>query len=313
MSKSGQSLGRALAVDDDRNAAKELVRIISKAVPCQIDLTSDVSEAVRLIRRHEYDLVITDLRMPERDGLALLAEIKAISSRCEVIVITCFSSLPTAISSLKLGAVEYISKNSSRDWLDELIKATRLALRIRPSGRSPGFHRENLIHFFLERTGVAGSSTADLYGHFPPGLALEYAVKLLLESCEGFETTWHRRTTATEEHDLVCLNKAANGFWNRQGSLIMIECKDLTKSKPGANERGRFEEKIRNRQGQSTAGIFVSTSGFAKTFNLSPSKTPVPGGPPPVVITIDRHGLQQWSQAVDRLGWLSERAVDSVF
>ena len=306
-------LGRVLAVDDDQTAASELVRLLGNAVPCRLDVTSDSRGAIRLVNDNEYDLVVTDLKMPGRDGLALLAEIKAIAPRCEVIVITSYSSLSTAIRSMKLGAVDYVSKNSNSDWLDELINAVRHALRMRPSGRAPGFHRENLIHFFLERVGVVENNTESFYGHFPAGLALEYAVKLLIESCDGFETTWHRWRTLSEEHDIVCLNKVKDGFWSRQGSLVMVECKDLSRGRPGANERGRFEEKIRNRQGQSTAGIFVSAQGFARTFTQIPSRTPVPGGTPPVIIMIDKAGLDEWAESYDRLNWLTERAIKSVF
>ena len=307
------SLGKALVVDDDLATAKDLARILLKSVPCAVDVTSQAKEAIGLVSKTEHDLVITDLRMPGRDGLALLAEIKATSPRCEVIVLTSFSSLSTAIDSMRLGAIEYISKNASNDWLDELIKAIRRAFRTRPSRRAPGFHRENLIYFFLQRVGIHGNTDRGLYGQFPTGLALEYATKLLLESCAGFETTWHRWRTTTEEHDIVCLNKAKDGFWSRQGPIVMVETKDLSKSRPGANERSRFEEKIRNRQGQSSVGIFVSPNGFAKTFFQLPSKTPVPGGPPPLVIAIDNEGLKDWSEAEDRLAWLAHRAVDSVF
>lgn len=311
--RTNQSVGKVLAVDDDSAAADELARLIGGAVPCDFSVTSDAREAILLVSKNDYDLVITDLKMPGRDGLALLAEIKAISSRCEVIVLTSFSSLSTAIDSMKLGAVEYISKNSNSGWLDDLIRATRQALLMRPSGRAPGFHRENLIHFFLQRIGGSNYPKESFYGHFPAGLALEYAVKLLLESCQGLETTWHRWRTPSEEHDIVCLNKVNEGFWARQGPIVMVECKDLTRSRPGANERGRFEEKIRNRQGQSTAGIFISTKGFAKTFKHPTSRTPVPGGAPPIVVMIDEIALKDWSQAYDRLLWLTQRAVESVF
>jgi hypothetical protein len=72
--------------------------------------------------------------------------------------------------------------------------------------------------------------------------------------------------TSNEENDIVCLNQSNHPFWDRQGLVILVECKDYGKKKPGDNERGRLERKIRSRQGQSTVGIFVSPSGFAKTF-----------------------------------------------
>ena len=308
----GITLGNAIVLDDDEKEAQHLAGLLGKAVPCNIEASSNAQAAVGRIHEGNCDLLITDLNMPGRDGLAVLAEIKALAPRCEVIVLTAYSSIRSAIDCMKLGAIDYVVKDEGVRWLDQLTQVIRLALGTRPSGRAPGFHRENLIHFFLERVGIKKDSD-EFYGHFPPGLALEYAVKLLVESCDGFETTWHRWRTPSEEHDVVCLNQVRHGFWSRQGPIVLVECKDYGNTRPGANERGRFEEKIRNRQGQATAGIFVSSKGFAKTFQNPLSRTPVPGGPPPIIITIDREGLQAWSKAFDRLSWLTERAVASVF
>ena len=102
-------------------------------------------------------------------------------------------------------------------------------------------------------------------------------------------------------------------FWSRQGLVILVECKDFSKELPGDSERGRLEQKIRNRQGQSTVGIVVSSSGFASTFLKPLSYTPVPGGPPPVIIPIDGESLRAWVESYDRLAWLPERAVAAVF
>lgn len=310
---SGPPLGRLLVLDDDESAARELCYLLSQSVTCHAEPCAKPSAAVRQILENTYDLVVTDLKMPGRDGLAVLAEIKALSPRCEVIVLTAYSSMRSAIASIKLGAVDYIVRDAGPTWFKQLVQASRRTLRIRPSGRAPGFHRENLIHFFLERVGGGEVPGDETYGHFPAGLALEYGVKLLLESCDGFETTWHRRRTASEEHDIVGLNQVKHGFWERQGSIVLVECKDYGNSRPGANERGRFEEKIRNRIGQSTVGIFVSPSGFAKTFTQPALRVPVPGGPPPIIITIDDEALQAWRNAFDRLAWLTERAVASIF
>jgi len=313
MPPSDPSLGRILVLDDDERAAQELCYLLSRSVTCHAEPCAKPSAAVKQILESTYDLVVTDLNMPGRDGLSVLAEIKALSPRCEVIVLTAYSSMRSAIASIKLGAVDYIVRDAGTAWFEQLVQASRMALRIRPSGRAPGFHRENLIHFFLERVGTGKTSADETYGHFPAGLALEYGVKLLLESCDGFETTWHRRRTASEEHDIVGLNQVKHGFWERQGSIVLVECKDYGSSRPGANERGRFEEKIRNRIGQSTLGIFVSPSGFAKTFIHPVLRVPVAGSTPPIIITIDGEGLQAWRNAFDRLSWLTERAVASIF
>jgi CheY-like chemotaxis protein len=307
-------MGRILVIDDQEAVARHIADALSKLVPCVADYTNNPKNAVGGKHGEKFDLVITDLRMPGLDGLAVLAEVKALAPSCEVIVLTLRASLQSAIDAMKLGAVEYIGREEDEDgYLVATANAVRRALLYRPSERAPGFHRENLILFLLERLGSTAKPHRDQFGQLPRGLALEYAVKLMLESCAGFETTWHRFRTKNEENDIVCLNQSNHPFWARQGLVILVECKDYGRKKPGDNERGRLERKIRSRQGQSTVGIFVSPSGFAKTF-LSPKDiTPVPGGPPPVIVPIDEEALWLWVEAHDRLAWLTDRAVASVF
>jgi CheY-like chemotaxis protein len=312
--KSEMSLGKVLVIDDQEVVARYIADNLTESVPCNATYTKNPKDAVGGRHGEKFDLVITDLRMPGLDGLAVLAEVKALAPRCEVIVLTVRASLQSAIDAMKLGAVEYIGREEDEDsYLDNTIAAVRKALLYRPSERAPGFHRENLILFLLERLGKSTVTRKESFGQLPAGLALEYAVKLLLETCSGFETTWHRFRTANEENDIVCLNQSNHPFWDRQGLVILVECKDYGKKKPGDNERGRLERKIRSRQGQSTVGIFVSPSGFAKTFLTPKDITPVPGGPPPVIIPIDEEALWAWVASYDRLAWLTDRAVASVF
>lgn len=310
---SDNSLGNVLVIDDQEVVAKSIANHLAKSVPCLARHTKDPKAAVGDAKGEKYDLVVTDLRMPGRDGLAVLAEIKVLAPHCEVIVLTVRGSMSSAIEAMKLGAIEYIDREKNSDtYLDVATEAVRCALRFRPSARAPGYHRENLILFLLGRIGKPKATRGEVFGQFPPGLALEYTSKLLLESCAGFESTWHSFRTSNEENDLVCLNQSDHPFWRRQGLVILVECKDYGKKKPGDNERGRLERKILRRGGQSTVGIFISKSGFAKTFFTKPT-TPVPGGGLPIIIPVDGEELWSWVEAVDRLGWITERAVTAVF
>lgn len=305
------SLGNVLVLDDEPWLAEHIASLLSQALPGHVVASNDPRAVIRDLAEG-YDLIVTDLRMPGRDGLAVLAEIKALAPHCEVMILTRFARLDTAVEAMRLGAVDFLQRDEGDAWLDTLIRRSRHVLRVRPSHRAPGLHRENLIQFFLERTAFWRDEKAQLQGELEAGRALEYVVKLLLDSCPGFETSWHRRRTATEEHDLICLNQAHHRFWRRQGSIVLVECKDRV-SRPGAPERSRFEEKIRNRKGQATVGIYVSGSGFARTFGEMSSPTPVPGGPLPVVVPVSGEDLLHWQLAKDRLAWLTERAVAAVF
>jgi DNA-binding NtrC family response regulator len=67
-------------------------------------------EGVKVVRAGEVDLVVTDLRMPDLDGLDMMREIRALPSSPDVILITAFGTIDTAIKAMKLGAFDYITK-----------------------------------------------------------------------------------------------------------------------------------------------------------------------------------------------------------
>jgi DNA-binding NtrC family response regulator len=85
-------------------------------------------EGIRKVRENEVDLVISDLRMPDLDGLDLVRELRAMSAPPDVITITAFGTIDTAIKAMKLGAFDYITKPFE---IEQLLIAMERALRDR--------------------------------------------------------------------------------------------------------------------------------------------------------------------------------------
>jgi ActR/RegA family two-component response regulator len=300
----GRSLGRVLVVDDDEGAGSALAIYLAKEVPCEADSTVDTNAPLMAAGKKEHDLYVVDLRMAGRDGLTVLAELKSRFPDCEVIIVTDYAGIDSAKYAMKLGAIDYCDRGTK--GLAEIAASVRDALTRRPSQREPGFHRESLIDFFHRRLGAAKAAGE---GAIHPGVALEYLVKLLLDSCGIFNTHGMRVRSKTEEIDVVFrIHSADHHFWSKQGTLILVECKDFSKSKPGANERSRFETKVNKRQPNCMVGLFVSSGGFAKTFMQSVTT----GTRPPVIVPIDGADLRQWMSAADRLEWLTKHAIDEV-
>ena len=98
-----------LLVDDDEVTRKNLTRIFRRE---GIHVSSAASGYTALKRLSEtaYDLVISDLVMADMDGLELLSHIKTRFPDIEVILITGYASIPTAISAVKKGAYHYLEK-----------------------------------------------------------------------------------------------------------------------------------------------------------------------------------------------------------
>jgi Response regulator containing CheY-like receiver, AAA-type ATPase, and DNA-binding domains len=94
------SQGRILIVEDDEVARKNLSRLLNRDGHKTITASTG-SEAINLVGRHSFDLVITDLVLEDLNGLEVLTEVKKRFKDIEVIVITGYGSITTAIEATK--------------------------------------------------------------------------------------------------------------------------------------------------------------------------------------------------------------------
>jgi signal transduction histidine kinase len=115
---------RILLVDDERNVLTTFKAILVQE-GYDVDSSSDGSSAMQRVRQHSYDLVLTDLKMPGDDGLAVLGEVKKCSPDTVTVMMTGYGSVDSAIEALKLGAYEYLLKPVD---VSELKAAVRRAL-----------------------------------------------------------------------------------------------------------------------------------------------------------------------------------------
>jgi DNA-binding NtrC family response regulator len=128
-----------LVVDDDPGV-RESFRLILEE---QYDLLEapDGATTLALIQRHQVDLVLLDIRLPEMDGIEVLERIKAIDAAIEVILVTAVKTVRTAVAAMKLGAFDYLTKPFEEDELQSLV---RRALERRSLEREIAFLRSEL-------------------------------------------------------------------------------------------------------------------------------------------------------------------------
>ena len=89
-----------------------------------MDTVTSGDEALKLLNENTYDIVYTDLKMPEMDGLQLLKAIKEIDEKVMVLIITAYGTIETAVEAMKYGAYDYITKPFQKH---EIKKVTRKA------------------------------------------------------------------------------------------------------------------------------------------------------------------------------------------
>jgi len=100
---------RVLVVDDERSM-RELLAIMLRQAGHDVTVADGGEAAIKALKSDTFDLVITDLRMREVDGLAVLRAAKEQSPQTVVLVITAFASTETAVEAMKLGAYDYLAK-----------------------------------------------------------------------------------------------------------------------------------------------------------------------------------------------------------
>ncbi|MFH1018177.1 MAG: sigma-54 dependent transcriptional regulator [Pseudomonadota bacterium] len=128
-------MARLLVVDDEPSIL-EFFEILLSEEGYEVDLISTGREALEILEKKPYDLVITDLAMPEVDGMAVLERVKEISPETLVLMITAYATAESAVDAMKKGAYDYLLKP---------FKVDEIRLVIRNALERSDLRRENTV------------------------------------------------------------------------------------------------------------------------------------------------------------------------
>lgn len=109
-------------MEDEVNVAKGLEMVLSEE-GYEVDVAMTGSSALEQFRLKNFDLLVADLRLPDIDGMDVIREVKRDQPDTEVVVITGFSTVSSAIEAMKLGAFDYLAKPFTEDELKGIIGA----------------------------------------------------------------------------------------------------------------------------------------------------------------------------------------------
>jgi two-component system, NtrC family, response regulator PilR len=119
--------GSILVVEDERSM-REFLEILLKRHQHEVSVADNGQAASDLIQDREFDLIITDLKMPGVGGLQVLEQTKRLHPNTEVIMVTAFATAETAIAAMKQGAYDYLTKPFK---VDEILVTVERALEKR--------------------------------------------------------------------------------------------------------------------------------------------------------------------------------------
>ena len=118
-----------ILIVEDKESLRRMLRQTLEAAGYPAAEAGDGAEAARMLSNARYDLVVTDLKLPKRDGLQVLRAAREADPETQVIVMTAFGTVPTAVQAMKEGAFDYIEKDA--DFADRLVVLIERALERR--------------------------------------------------------------------------------------------------------------------------------------------------------------------------------------
>jgi len=160
---------KALVIDDEQVVLDSVTKILTEE-NYEVDVSLSGREGLNQAIQKEYDIVLTDIRMPDIGGMRVLRDIKRAKPSLPVVMITGYASVQSSVQAMKLGAADYIEKPFTPD---QLLKAVDSALDIaatKPPEEQALIHKEEMITI-LER---AASDS-------------EFIAKLLYEGADALE------------------------------------------------------------------------------------------------------------------------------
>ena len=165
-----KNISQILLVDDDVALLQALPQaLLLRIDDVQIDTCDSALEALEQIQEHDYDAIVSDIKMPGMDGLALLEKIQELRPETPTLLITGHGEHELAVQALRGGAYDFIQKPIDRDYvvaaLYRAIQTHQLRRQVREHQRALELHAQSLERVVQNRTQelVQANATKDTF------------------------------------------------------------------------------------------------------------------------------------------------------
>ena len=112
----------SILVIEDKDSMQKMLTATLESEGYEVDAVGDGPDALDKARDKRYDLVLTDLKLPNMDGLEVLSQVKEIDPETSVILMTAYGTIESAVKAMRLGAYDFLTKPFDTDHLSVLIK-----------------------------------------------------------------------------------------------------------------------------------------------------------------------------------------------
>jgi DNA-binding NtrC family response regulator len=140
---------RVLVIDDEQIVLDSICRIL-KDEDCKVEVSLSGRQGLDKALNQHYDVVLTDIRMPDIGGMRVLRDIKRAKPALPVVMITGYATVQSAVQAMKLGAMEYLEKPFTPEKIIEVVNAAIHKAAALPVEEQALIHKEEVIKV-LER------------------------------------------------------------------------------------------------------------------------------------------------------------------
>lgn len=225
-----------LIVDDEESVRDSLYNWFIED-DYYVECAEDAKKALSIIENKNFDIIITDIKMPGMDGMEMHRRIKALNKKTIVIIMTAFATVDTAVQALKDGAYDYITKPFDPDELSHLIKN---------AARQISLEQENLA---LKEKFTELENVDDIIGESEPMKQVLKEVMSVAKSNSSVVITGESGTGKELIARAIHSNSPRKYF-----PLVSVHCgalsESLLESELFGHEKGAFTGAMYNRKGR---------------------------------------------------------------
>ncbi len=229
---------RNLLVIDDEASMRHMLRLVLEQHNYRVSEAQNGAEAINLIYKEKFDVILSDIRMPDMDGLTFLDQPEVRSLDCTIIMMSAYGSVDTALACMKRGAYDYISKP---------FKPDEVVLTLRKAEERQELRQENQqLKQALSKQDKKFSITDIVHS----SQKMKQVLNLVRAAAKADSSILISGETGTGK-ELIA--KALHSESDRKGQFLAINCSAITsgllESELFGHKKGAFTGADREKQG----------------------------------------------------------------
>lgn len=230
----------SVLIIEDNELVRDSLAIALRLEGCEVSQAPDGPEGLELLARRSFDLALIDLRLPSANGISVLEQAKVLQPGLDVIMMTSFGTVETAVEAMKLGAAHYLTKPINDDELKIILRRLEEARQLRQENK-------NL------REELGGKQRAQFHNLIGQNSKMQ-KIYSIIQAISDTDTTVLLRGESGTGKGMIAQAIHYSDPARKDGPYVEVSCgaipRELLESELFGHVRGAFTSAIRDRMGR---------------------------------------------------------------